>query len=99
MKYGYQAVGFVEEGPEEVRGRAVFALHPHQDRFVLPAASLTLLPDGLPPRRAVLSANMETALNALWDSGAGPGDRIAVVGGGVVGCLIAALAGNLPGPM
>ncbi len=97
VKYGYQAVGIVEQGPEAVRGRAVFALHPHQDHFVLPAAALTLLPDHLPPRRAVLAANMETALNALWDSGAGPGDRIAVVGGGVVGCLIAALAGALPG--
>ncbi len=97
VKYGYQAVGIVEEGPDEVRGRAVFALHPHQDRFVLPAGSLTLLPEDLPPRRAVLSANMETALNAVWDSGAGPGDRIAVVGGGVVGCLIAALTGSLPG--
>lgn len=97
VKYGYQAVGVVEEGPAEIRGRTVFALHPHQDRFVLPAASLTVLPEGLPPRRAVLAANMETALNALWDSGAGPGDRIAVVGGGVVGCLIAALASRLPG--
>jgi NADPH:quinone reductase-like Zn-dependent oxidoreductase len=97
VKYGYQAVGVVEDGPEEIRGRHVFVLHPHQERFVAPAASLTPLPDGLPPRRATLAANMETALNALWDSGAGPGDRIAVVGAGVVGCLIAALAGRLPG--
>jgi threonine dehydrogenase-like Zn-dependent dehydrogenase len=97
VKYGYQAVGVVEKGPSELAGRHVFALHPHQDRFVLPASSLTVLPDGLPPRRATLSANMETALNALWDSGAGPGDRIAVVGGGVVGCLIASLCGRLPG--
>ncbi len=97
VKYGYQAVGIVEEGPAAMKGKAVFALHPHQDRFVVPAATLTVLPEGLPPRRAVLAANMETALNALWDSGAGPGDRIAVVGGGVVGCLIAALCGSLPG--
>ncbi|MCA3565154.1 MAG: zinc-binding alcohol dehydrogenase [Methylocystis sp.] len=97
VKYGYQAVGIVEEGPAAMKGKAVFALHPHQDRFVVPAATLTLLPENLPPRRAVLAANMETALNALWDSGAGPGDRIAVVGGGVVGCLIAALCGRLPG--
>jgi NADPH:quinone reductase-like Zn-dependent oxidoreductase len=97
VKYGYQAVGMIEEGPAELVGRIAFALHPHQDRFVLPSGNLTLLQDGLPPRRAVLSANMETALNALWDSGAGPGDRIAVVGGGVVGCLIASLAARLPG--
>jgi len=97
VKYGYQTVGLVEEGPPEMIGRHVFALHPHQDRIVARADALTLVPDGVPPRRAVLAANMETALNALWDSGAGPGDRIAVVGGGVVGCLIAALAGGLPG--
>jgi threonine dehydrogenase-like Zn-dependent dehydrogenase len=97
VKYGYQSVGIVEDGPAEMIGKAVFALHPHQERFVLPAANLTLLPGALPPRRAVLAANMETALNALWDSGAGPGDRIAIIGGGVVGCLIAALCGRLPG--
>jgi threonine dehydrogenase-like Zn-dependent dehydrogenase len=87
----------VEEGPESVLGRTVFALHPHQDAFVAPAAMLHPVPDGVPPRRAVLAANMETALNALWDSGAGPGDRVLVVGAGVVGCLIAALAAGLPG--
>jgi threonine dehydrogenase-like Zn-dependent dehydrogenase len=97
VKYGYCTVGVVEEGPAELMGRTVFALHPHQDRFVMAASALTLVPEAVPPRRAVLAANMETALNALWDSGCGPGDRIAVVGGGVVGGLIAALAGALPG--
>jgi threonine dehydrogenase-like Zn-dependent dehydrogenase len=97
VKYGYQAVGIVEAGPADHIGRHVFALHPHQEHFVLPSAQVTFLPEGLSPCRATLAANMETALNALWDSGAGPGDRIAVVGGGVVGCLVAALAGRLPG--
>jgi threonine dehydrogenase-like Zn-dependent dehydrogenase len=97
VKYGYQAVGVVEAGLEAMIGRHVFALHPHQERFAMPAQALTPVPDGVPARRATLAANMETALNALWDSGAGPGDRIAIVGGGVVGCLIAALAGGLPG--
>jgi threonine dehydrogenase-like Zn-dependent dehydrogenase len=78
-------------------GERVFALHPHQEAFVAPGAALCPLPPGLPPRRAVLAANMETALNALWDSGAGPGDRIAVVGGGVVGLLVAHLCAGLPG--
>ena len=73
VKYGYCAVGIAEEGPEAVRGRTVFALHPHQDRFVAPAAALAAVPEGVPARRAILAANMETALNALWDSGAGPG--------------------------
>ena len=97
VKYGYCAVGVVEKGPRELLGRTVFALHPHQDRFVAPASALTPVPDGVPPRRAVLAANMETALNALWDAGAGPGDRMVVVGAGVVGCLVAYLAARLPG--
>jgi threonine dehydrogenase-like Zn-dependent dehydrogenase len=97
VKYGYCAVGLVEAGPPALRGRTVFALHPHQDRFVAPAALLVPAPEGVPPRRAVLAANMETALNALWDSGAGPGDRIVVVGAGVVGLLVGYLAARLPG--
>ncbi|MBS7539188.1 zinc-dependent alcohol dehydrogenase [Ancylobacter lacus] len=97
VKYGYAAVGVVEAGEAALLGRTVFVLHPHQDRFVVPAEAARLLPAGLPPRRAVLAANMETALNGLWDSGAGPGDRIVVVGGGAVGLLVAHLAGRLPG--
>lgn len=97
VKYGYCAVGLVEEGPPALRGAHVFALHPHQDRFVLPARSVVPLPAGLAPARATLAANMETALNAVWDSGAGPGDRIAVFGAGAVGLLIAYLASRLPG--
>ncbi|WP_234822485.1 zinc-dependent alcohol dehydrogenase [Palleronia aestuarii] len=95
VKYGYSAVGRVAEG--RLAGRTVFALHPHQTRFRLPEEALTPLPDGLPPTRAVLGANMETALTLLWDSGAGPGDRIAVVGAGVVGALTGYLAARLPG--
>jgi threonine dehydrogenase-like Zn-dependent dehydrogenase len=95
VKYGYCAVGVVKAGPLE--GRTVFALHPHQERFNAPLAMLNPVPDAVPARRAVLAANMETALNALWDSGAGPGDRILVVGAGVVGLLVAYLAARLPG--
>ena len=97
MKYGYCAVGKVEVGPEALVGKTVFCLHPHQDRFVVPAEAVTPLPDGIPPGRAVLAANMETALNGLWDAGIAPGDEVAVVGGGVVGCLVAWLAGRIPG--
>ncbi|MBY0612465.1 MAG: zinc-binding alcohol dehydrogenase [Beijerinckiaceae bacterium] len=97
VKYGYAAVGVVEQGPESHVGRCVFALHPHQDVFDMPADALTILPPGLPPRRAVLAANMETALNGVWDGAAGPADRIAVVGAGVVGALVAYLCGRLPG--
>jgi threonine dehydrogenase-like Zn-dependent dehydrogenase len=96
VKYGYCAAGVVEEGPTELMGRTVFCLHPHQDFFKVPAASLALVPETIPARRVTLAANMETALNALWDGGAGPGDRIVVVGAGVVGLLVTSLAARLP---
>lgn len=97
VQYGYSSVGIVEEGPESLVGRAVFCLHPHQDRFVVPADSVIALPENVPPERAILAANAETALNAIWDAGAGPADRICVVGGGVIGLLVAWLAARLPG--
>jgi threonine dehydrogenase-like Zn-dependent dehydrogenase len=97
VKYGYCATGVVEEGPAELMGRAVFCLHPHQDHFNAPTGALTPVPDGVPARRATLAANMETALNGLWDGGAGPGDRIVVVGAGVLGLLVTSLAARLPG--
>ena len=97
VKYGYCAVGVVEEGPKELEGKTVFCLHPHQEEFIAPVGMLVPIPEGVPARRATLAANMETALNALWDSGAAPADRIVVVGGGIVGLMIAHLAGRLPG--
>jgi NADPH:quinone reductase-like Zn-dependent oxidoreductase len=97
VKYGYATVGRVEAGPENLAGRTVFALHPHQSQFVLPAAAVTPVPDGVPARRAVLAANMETALNALWDAAPGPAGRIAVVGAGVVGALVAWQCGRMAG--
>jgi hypothetical protein len=97
VKYGYSVVGIVEEGPPEIVGRRVFCLHPHQDRFVVPRDAVFDIPDGVPNRRATLAANMETAVNGVWDAAPGPGDRIGVIGGGVVGCLVAALLARLPG--
>lgn len=97
VKYGYCATGTVEVGPAALRGRTVFCLHPHQDRFVAPIDMLAPIPDAVPARRATLAANMETALNAVWDSGASAGDRIVVVGAGVVGLLVAYLVARLPG--
>lgn len=97
VKYGYASVGVVESGDSALQGRAVFCLYPHQTRYQVPAAAVHLLPEGLPPARAVLAANMETAVNALWDAAPRVGDRIAVVGGGVVGLLVAWLASQLPG--
>ena len=97
VKYGYASVGVVEAGPDAVIGREVFCLYPHQTRYVVPATAVVPLPEGVPAARAVLGANMETALNAVWDGGAAPGQRIVVVGCGVVGALIAWLCGRLPG--
>lgn len=97
VKYGYANVSRVEAGEAALAGRAVFSLYPHQSLFVLPANAVIALPDNVPPARAVLAANMETALNAVWDAQPGPADRIVVVGAGVVGCLVAWLCGRMPG--
>jgi NADPH:quinone reductase-like Zn-dependent oxidoreductase len=97
VKYGYCATGTVEDGPAALRGRIVFCLHPHQDWFVAPVDMLAPVPDAVPARRATLAANMETALNAVWDSGASAGDRVVIVGAGVLGLLVARLIAGLPG--
>ncbi len=101
VKYGYCSVGLVEQGPADLLGRTVFCLHPHQTRYRVPADALHPLPDTLgkevPPGRAVLAANLETAVNGLWDAAPRLGDRIAVIGGGTLGCLVAWLAGRIPG--
>src|SRR5262249_18080687 len=94
VKYGYATVGRVEAGP--LRDRIVFALHPHQDAFVLPEEVVRAVPERVPPARAVLAANMETALNATWDGAPQPADCIAVVGGGIVGLLVARLCSRIP---
>ena len=97
VKYGYAMVARVEDGPPALQGRLCFALYPHQTAFNLPVENILPLPDGLPPQRAVLAANMETALNAVWDGAPGPADRIAVVGAGVLGLLVARLCAKMPG--
>jgi threonine dehydrogenase-like Zn-dependent dehydrogenase len=101
VKYGYSSVGEVEEGPESgpggLTGRLVFCLYPHQDVYCVPATAVTPLPDHLPPGRAVLAANMETAVNVVWDARPSPGDRIVIIGGGVVGLLVAWLCRQTPG--
>ena len=96
VKYGYQNVGVVEDGPADLVGRAVFCLFPHQSAYVVPADAVIPLPPDIPASRAVLAANMETAVNALWDAPPHIGDRITVIGAGVVGCLVAYLAARTP---
>jgi threonine dehydrogenase-like Zn-dependent dehydrogenase len=96
VKYGYLSVGMVEEGPTPLKGKRVFCLHPHQDRYVVAASSLTPVPDAVPSDRAVLAGTVETGINALWDAGPRIGDRVAVVGAGMVGGTIAALLRTFP---
>jgi threonine dehydrogenase-like Zn-dependent dehydrogenase len=95
VKYGYSSVGRATSGAWA--GRSVFCLYPHQTAYFVPESALVPLPDGVPPERAILAANLETALNAVWDALPRPGDRISVVGAGVVGCLVAYLVARIPG--
>ena len=97
VKYGYLNVGVVEAGPPELVDRTVFCLHPHQTAYVVPASAVTVVPPDVPVERAVLTGLVETAVNALWDAGPLIGDRVAVVGGGTLGCCVARLLARLPG--
>jgi NADPH:quinone reductase-like Zn-dependent oxidoreductase len=97
VKYGYANVGQVEDGPADLKGRAVFTLYPHQTHFVVPSTAVHLLPAGTPPERAVLAANLETAINGVWDARPLLGDRVTVVGAGAVGCMTAWLVSRMPG--
>lgn len=97
VAYGYLAVGQVVAGPGDLSGRTVFCLHPHQTAFVVPARAVLVVPDEVPPRRAVLAGTVETAVNALWDAAPLVGDRVAVVGAGMVGCCVARLLAGIPG--
>jgi threonine dehydrogenase-like Zn-dependent dehydrogenase len=96
VKYGYLNVGAVEQGPPDLRGRTVFCLYPHQTAYVVPAGAVTVVPEDVPPARAVLAGTVETAVNALWDAGPLLGDRVAVVGAGMVGCCVARLLNRFP---
>ncbi len=91
VKYGYSAVGRTQEG------QRVFVLHPHQDLCVVPRSMCIPVPDGVPTQRAVLAANMETAVNLLWDATPLAGERMLVIGAGVVGLLTASLLARIPG--
>jgi len=96
VKYGYLNVGAVEAGPSELRGRTVFCLYPHQTAYVVPAAAVSVVPEGVPPARAVLAGAVETAVNALWDAAPLVGDRVAVIGAGMIGCCVARLLQRIP---
>ncbi|WP_285476726.1 zinc-binding alcohol dehydrogenase [Amycolatopsis sp. NBRC 101858] len=96
VKYGYLNVGVVEQGPADLRGKTVFCLYPHQTAYVVPASAVTPVPDDVPPGRAILAGTVETAVNAVWDAKPKLGDRIAVIGAGMVGCSVAKLLQGFP---
>jgi NADPH:quinone reductase-like Zn-dependent oxidoreductase len=96
VKYGYLNVGVVEQGPPKLRGRTVFCLYPHQTAYVVAAGAVAVVPEGIPPARAVLAGTVETAVNALWDAEPLLGDRVTVVGAGMVGCCVARLLSQFP---
>ena len=97
VKYGYCVVGKILDGPPAMLGQTVFCLHPHQTCFVVPVSAVTEVPAEVPAARAVLAANLETAINGVWDAGLGAGDKVTVIGAGSVGCLVAWLASRHPG--
>ncbi|MEP7180239.1 MAG: zinc-binding alcohol dehydrogenase [Pseudonocardiales bacterium] len=97
VKYGYLNVGVVEGGPAHLRGRTVFCLYPHQTAYVVPSGAVAVVPNDVPPERAVLAGTVETAVNALWDAAPLVGDRITIVGAGMVGCCVARLLARFPG--
>jgi threonine dehydrogenase-like Zn-dependent dehydrogenase len=96
VKYGYLNVGVVRQGPPELSGRTVFCLYPHQTWYVVPSHAVTVVPRDVPPARAVLAGTVETAVNAVWDAAPLPGDRVTVVGAGMVGCCVARLLARFP---
>ncbi|MEU4517477.1 zinc-binding alcohol dehydrogenase [Amycolatopsis sp. NPDC024027] len=96
VKYGYLNVGVVEQGPAHLEGKTVFCLYPHQTAYVVPATAVTPVPDAVPPGRAILAGTVETAVNAVWDARPRLGDRIAVIGAGMVGCSVAKLLTGFP---
>ena len=99
VKYGYTSVGIVESDSAEhpLTGRLVFCLYPHQDLYCVPASAVTPVPEEVPAGRAVLAANMETAVNIIWDARPTAGDRVLIVGAGVVGLLAGWLCRQIPG--
>lgn len=97
VKYGYASVGTIEDGPRELTGRTAFTLYPHQTRYIVPVDAVHVIPDDVPPARAVLAANLETAINGVWDARIQVGDRVSVIGAGTVGSLVAWIAAGIRG--
>ena len=100
IKYGYAAVGRVEEvGSGEAGvgpGDLVFSFRPHESSFITPASELIKAPDGISAEDAAFLPTMETAVNLVMDGQPSIGEQVAVFGQGVVGLLVTALLSGMP---
>ena len=92
VKYGYSLVGV-----DTSTNTAVHLMHPHQDKCHVDRLSLFEIPDDVPLKRAALASNLETVLNATWDAAVSPGERVLIVGFGLIGSLIARVVADIPG--
>ena len=97
VKYGYMNIGKVIDGPPGFKGKYVYTLFPHQTYYILDKTEVTLIPESIPLKRCLLTANMETAINGMWDTLPSCGDKILVIGSGVVGFLMAYILKSIPG--
>ena len=97
IKYGYINVGKVVDGDKSYLGNNIFSLYPHQDFYKIPSNEALIIPNKIPLSRCLLIPNLETAINAVWDTLPSAGDRILVIGAGIVGLLTAYLINKIPG--
>lgn len=100
LQYGYACVGEVQQTGSAVdpswNGRQVFSFQPHASHFLAHPDELKTVPDGLPAQAAVFLPNMETAVNLVQDGRPLIGERVVVLGQGIVGLLLTALLARHP---
>jgi 2-desacetyl-2-hydroxyethyl bacteriochlorophyllide A dehydrogenase len=100
LAYGYASAGIVQEIGKDVdpswRGRHVFSFQPHTSHYVCSPDSLSPIPSPLSPESSCFLPNMETAVNFVQDGAPLLGERILVLGQGIVGLLTTSLLGEFP---
>jgi threonine dehydrogenase-like Zn-dependent dehydrogenase len=95
--YGYSLVGEVLEGSLDWIGKYVHVMHPHQSVVVINQKDAFPVPESVSKETATLASNLETVINALWDSGISIGDRVLIIGFGIIGAMLAIVIGHMPG--
>ncbi len=100
LQYGYASVGIVTSVGDKVDadwlGRRVFAFQPHASHFISTAENLIPVPDDISAENAVFLPNMETVVNLVQDGKPALGERVVVLGQGVVGLLLVSLLAQFP---